>query len=44
MVSCRDRTDQQSSVKIITSALGFGDFVTEEGKVLMRQGRAPALQ
>lgn len=44
MVSCRDRTGQWSFVKAINSVLGFEDFATEEGKVLMRQGGAPALQ
>lgn len=44
MVSSRDRTGQQSFVKAINSSLGSEDFATEEGKVLMRQGGAPALR
>lgn len=44
MVSSRHRTDQGSFVKAINSLLGFEDFATEEGKVLMRQGGAPALR
>jgi len=44
MVSCRDRPGQRSSVKAINSILGLEDVATEEGKVLMRQGGAPALR
>lgn len=44
MVSSRHRTGQGSSVKAINSLLGLEDFTTEEGKVLMRQGGAPALR
>lgn len=44
MVRCRHRTGQGSFVKAINSLLGFEDFATEEGKVIMRQGRAPALR
>lgn len=43
MVICRHRTGQGSFVKAINSPLEFEDFATEEGKVLMRQGGAPAL-
>lgn len=44
MVSCRHSTGQGSFVKAINSLLGFEGFATEESKVLMRQGGAPALR